>query len=49
MINWLFRLGVSGDLEREEEERARQYLEEHGHWPDEEPPPPRPPRPARRR
>jgi hypothetical protein len=44
MINWLFRLGVSGDLEREEEERARQYLEEHGHWPDEEPPPPRPTR-----
>lgn len=41
MINWLFRLGVSSDLEREDEERARQYLEEHGHWPDEEPPPPR--------
>ena len=41
MINWLFRLGVSSDLEREEEERARQYLEEHGYWPDEEPPPPR--------
>ena len=40
MINWLFRLGVSSDLEREEEERARQYLEEHGYWPDEEPPPP---------
>jgi hypothetical protein len=48
MINFLFRLGVTGDLEREEEERARQYLEEHGHWPDEEPPPPRPQAPVRR-
>ena len=43
MINYLFRLGVSSDLEREEEERARQFLEEHGHWPDEPPPPPRGP------
>ncbi len=48
MINYLFRLGVSGDREREEEERARQFLQEHGHWPDEPPPPPRPPRAARR-
>ena len=38
MINWLFRLGVSGDLERDEEERARQFLDEHGYWPDEAPP-----------
>jgi hypothetical protein len=37
MINWLFRLGVTGDLEREEEERARRYFDEHGHWPDEQP------------
>lgn len=44
MINYLFRLGVSGDLEREEEERARRFLEEHGHWPDEPPPAPRPTR-----
>ena len=48
MINFLFRLGVSGDLERDEEERARQFLEEHGHWPDESPPPPRAGPPARR-
>lgn len=39
MINFLFRLGVSGDLEREEEERARRYFDEHGYWPDEAPPP----------
>jgi hypothetical protein len=41
MINWLFRLGVSGDLERDQEEAARRFFDEHGHWPDE---PPRPPR-----
>jgi hypothetical protein len=37
LINFLFRLGVSGDREREAEERARQYFDEHGVWPDEEP------------
>ncbi|HLI61164.1 MAG TPA: hypothetical protein VKV21_15995 [Solirubrobacteraceae bacterium] len=42
MLNWMFRVGVSGDLEREREERARRYFEEHGHWPGE------PPRPRRR-
>ena len=36
MINFLFRLGVSGDREREAEEAARRYFDEHGHWPDEE-------------
>jgi hypothetical protein len=37
LINWLFRLGVSGDVEREREEEARRYFDEHGVWPDEEP------------
>jgi hypothetical protein len=36
LINWLFRLGVSSDREREREEEARRYLDEHGVWPDEE-------------
>jgi hypothetical protein len=36
LINFLYRLGVSGDREREEEERARAYFDEHGEWPDEE-------------
>jgi hypothetical protein len=36
MLNWMFRLGVSGDRERDDEEQARRYLERHGHWPDEE-------------
>ncbi len=35
LINFLFRLGVSGDLEREREEEARRYFDEHGEWPDE--------------
>jgi hypothetical protein len=42
MINYLFRLGVSGDRERDEEEQARRFFDEHGHWPDEDAPPPRP-------
>jgi hypothetical protein len=36
LINFLYRLGVSGDREREEEERARDYFDEHGEWPEEE-------------
>jgi hypothetical protein len=36
LINFLYRLGVAGDREREAEERARVYFDEHGEWPDEE-------------
>jgi hypothetical protein len=36
LINFLFRLGVSGDREREREEAARRYLDEHGVWPDDD-------------
>jgi hypothetical protein len=36
LINFLYRLGVSGDRERDEEERARAYFDEHGEWPEEE-------------
>jgi hypothetical protein len=35
MLNWMFRLGVRGDHERDREEQARRYLQLHGHWPDE--------------
>jgi hypothetical protein len=35
MLNVLYRLGVSGDRERDDEEDARTYLELHGYWPDE--------------
>ena len=36
LINLLFRLGASGDREREREEAARRYFDAHGVWPDEE-------------
>ena len=36
LVNFLYRLGVSGDTERDEEERARAYFDEHGEWPEEE-------------
>jgi hypothetical protein len=37
LLNVLYRVGVSGDVERDREAAARDYLDEHGHWPDEEP------------
>ena len=36
LINLLYRIGVKGDRERDEEDRARAYFDEHGRWPDEE-------------
>jgi hypothetical protein len=36
LINFLWRLGVSGDDERDLEALDRVYLREHGHWPDED-------------
>jgi hypothetical protein len=32
-LNWLFRLGASGDRERENEAAAREYFKRHGRWP----------------
>jgi len=32
-INWLFRIGVTGDRQREDEDAARDYFDRHGHWP----------------
>ena len=37
LLNVLYRVGVSGDAERDREAQARDYLDAHGHWPDEEP------------
>jgi hypothetical protein len=37
LLNFFFRMGVSGDEERVAEEEAREYFDRHGHWPDEEP------------
>jgi high-affinity Fe2+/Pb2+ permease len=36
MINWMFRLGVSSNIDREEEERAREYFDRTGRWPEDE-------------
>jgi hypothetical protein len=36
LLNLLFRVGVQGDEERQGEEAARAYFDEHGRWPDEE-------------
>ena len=37
LLNVLYRVGVSGDAERDREAEARDYLDAHGHWPDEPP------------
>lgn len=42
LLNLLHRIGVSGDHDRTDEDDARRFFDEHGHWPDE------PPRPADR-
>jgi hypothetical protein len=36
MINWMYRLSVASNLDREREEQAREYFDLHGRWPDEE-------------
>ena len=35
MINWMFRMSVQSNREREREEAAREYFDQHGRWPDE--------------
>ncbi len=35
LLNLLFRVGVSGDRARDEEEHARAFFDRHGRWPDE--------------
>lgn len=42
LLNVLYRMGASGDRDREDEDEARRYFDAHGRWPDEE----RAPRPA---
>ena len=34
LLNVLYRIGVEGDKERDREESARAYFDEHGRWPD---------------
>jgi O-antigen/teichoic acid export membrane protein len=37
MINWLFRMSLDSNKDRDREEEARDYFTEHGHWPGEPP------------
>jgi hypothetical protein len=41
LLNILYRVGVKGDDERSAEDEARAFFDEHGYWPDEDPPPTR--------
>jgi hypothetical protein len=36
MINWMFRMSVQSNEDREREELAREYFDRHGRWPDED-------------
>jgi hypothetical protein len=36
LLNVLYRIGVSGDEDRDRENEAREYFSEHGSWPDED-------------
>ena len=36
LFGWLYRQGEAGDHERDVEEAARNYLDEHGEWPTDE-------------
>ena len=38
LLNVLHRIGVQGEGERDQEEEARRYFDEHGRWPDDPPP-----------
>jgi hypothetical protein len=35
MINWLFRMSVESNRDRDREEEAREYFDRHGRWPGE--------------
>jgi hypothetical protein len=39
LLNVIFRVGVQGERDRDAEDEARSYYDEHGYWPDEAPPP----------
>jgi hypothetical protein len=48
LLNVIFRVGVQGERDRDAEDEARAYYDEHGHWPDEAPPATAEPPPAAR-
>lgn len=48
LMNWLWRVGISGDEERDVEDAARAHFDATGRWPEDEPAPaPTPPPSAR--
>jgi hypothetical protein len=40
LLNWLHRMGVTGDSARDDEDEARAYFDRHGRWPDDAKRPP---------
>jgi Flp pilus assembly protein TadB len=34
MINWMYRMSVESNRDRDQEEEARDYFSRHGRWPD---------------
>jgi hypothetical protein len=34
LMNVLFRIGMQGDKERDQEDEARAHFDKHGRWPD---------------
>jgi hypothetical protein len=36
LFAFLSKLSMAGDVHRDEEEEARRFFDEHGHWPDED-------------
>ena len=48
LLNVIFRVGVQGERDRDAEDAARVFYDEHGYWPDEAPPPAAAPPPEQR-
>ena len=42
LLNFMYRVSVKGERDRDREDEARSFFDEHGYWPDEKPPPRRP-------
>jgi hypothetical protein len=36
MINWMYRMSVQSNRDRDREEQAREYFDRYGRWPDED-------------
>ena len=36
LLSYFYRVGASGERERDAEEEARRYFDRHGRWPDED-------------